>query len=161
MDLVRELGAFAFASRLKRLGDRLKAEATLLYQKKGIEFSDSWFLVAYILSKNEILTVTDMAEALGISRPAISQVTGDMTRKGFVKSRADKGDRRRKKMSLTAKGKRIVNELEPIWEAIGECTQELLDSKSKNILHAISDIEDGLEKQNMVDRVEEKLAAKR
>jgi len=52
-DTMREYGAMAFASRLKRLGDRLKAEATSLYRANGIEFNDSWFLVAFLLSKRK------------------------------------------------------------------------------------------------------------
>ena len=43
MDMMSEFGALAFASRLRRLGDRLKAEATKLYRANGIEFNDSWY----------------------------------------------------------------------------------------------------------------------
>jgi len=53
MDMMCEFGAMVFASRLRRLGDRLKAEATKLYRANGIEFNDSWFLVAFVLSNRE------------------------------------------------------------------------------------------------------------
>ena len=87
MDLLEELGAFAFASRLKRLSDRLKAEATTVYHHQGVDFNDSWFQVGYLLSRKDLMGITEIAKALGISRPAVSQMgcvrpSWSMRRKG-------------------------------------------------------------------------------
>jgi DNA-binding MarR family transcriptional regulator len=157
MDLLRDFGAMTFASRLKRLGDRLKAEATKLYHVQGIEFNDSWFLVAFLLSRNEGLSVTDMADMLGISRAAVSQMYRAMERKGLLVVHTDDSDRRRRLLYLTEEGRVAVAALEPIWNAIGECTEELVASSGRDVLKAITDIERMLEQRSLFERVGDRL----
>ena len=157
MDLLRDFGAMTFASRLKRLGDRLKAEATKLYNARGIEFNDSWFLVAFLLPRKEGLSVTDMAEMLGISRAAISQMYKAMERNGLLVVHTDDHDRRRRLLYLTEKGKDSVTALEPIWNAIGECTEGLIDATGQDVLTAIAEMEDTLGDQGLFERVNDHL----
>ena len=160
MDLLRDFGAMTFASRLKRLGDSLKAEATKLYKAHGIEFNDGWFLVAFLLSSNEGLSVTDMAEMLGISRAAISQMYRAMERNGLLVVHTDDRDRRRRLLYLTEKGRASVMELEPIWNAVGDCTDRLIESTGQDVLAAITELEDGLERASLFERVNDHLKKK-
>ncbi|HUV36774.1 MAG TPA: MarR family transcriptional regulator [Patescibacteria group bacterium] len=157
MDLLRELGTFAFASRLKRLSDRLKSEATTLYHHRGADFNDSWFLVGYMLSKEENLTVTEMAKALGISRPAISQTASEMSKNRLISVRIDETDKRRKILALTDRGRDAVEALEPIWRAVAECTAELVTESGQDVLKAIAAIEDGIESRSLLSRVLDRL----
>ena len=155
VDLMREFGAMAFASRLRRLGDRLKSEATKLYRANGIEFNDSWYLVALVLSNREGVSVTEVAEGFGISHAAISQMATAMERKGLLVGRPDERDRRRTLLHLTKEGRSAIEALRPIWEAVGECTEELIASTSKDLLPAISKFEEQLEQQSLFTRVTE------
>lgn len=157
IDLLRDFGAMTFASRLKRLGDRLKAEATRLYHSQGIAFNDSWFLVAFLLSRNEGLSVTDMAESLGISRAAVSQMYRAMERNGLLVVAGDDRDRRRRLLYLTEEGRAAVKALEPIWNAVGECTENLAGSTGHDVLEAISKMEVELEKRSLFERVSDHL----
>ena len=157
MDILRDFGAMTFASRLKRLGDKLKAEATKLYNAHGIEFNDSWFLVAFLLSTNEGLSVTDMAEMLGISRAAISQMYRAMERNGLLVVHRDDRDRRRRLLYLTEKGRSAVTALEPIWNAVGECTDQLIESTGQDVMAAISEMEEAIEKHSLFKRVNDHL----
>lgn len=155
MDMMREFGAVVFASRLRRLGDRLKSEATKLYRANGVEFNDSWFLVALVLSTREGISVTEAAEAFGVSHAAISQMATAMERKGLLASRPDERDRRRTLLRLTDEGRSAVEALRPIWYAVGECTEELVASTGQDLLSAVSRIEEQLEQQNLFTRVTE------
>ncbi len=146
-----------FASRLRRLGDRLKAEATRLYRANGVEFNDSWFLVAFVLSNRDGISVTEIADALGISHAAISQMATTMEHKGLLVARLDKRDRRRTLLHLTQKGRSAVDVLRPIWNVIGECTEELLASTGKDFLPAITEIEEQLERRSLFTRVTERI----
>jgi len=157
MDLVKELGVMAFASRLSRLSDRLKADATTLYHHRGVDFNDKWFLIAYMLSKNETMTVAEIAKALGVSRPSISQDLTEMANHGLITVQPDERDRRKRLLSLTYIGKEAVAALEPVWKAVGDCTCELLTSTGKDIMKAISDIERELERRSLFSRVVERL----
>jgi DNA-binding MarR family transcriptional regulator len=157
MDMMREFGAMAFASRLRRLGDRLKAEATKLYRANGIEFNDSWYLIALLLSTREGISVTEAADAFGISHSAISQMVTAMERKGLLVGRPDERDRRRTLLYLTKEGHSTIEALKPIWDAVGECTEELIASTGKDFLPAISELEEQLEQQNLFTRVTERM----
>ncbi|HER43931.1 MAG TPA: MarR family transcriptional regulator [Candidatus Eisenbacteria bacterium] len=157
MDLLRDFGTMTFASRLKRLGDRLKAEATRLYNARGVEFNDSWFLVAFLLSRNEGLSVTDMADMLGISRAAVSQMYKAMERNGLLVVHTDDRDKRRRLLYLTEEGRAAVTALEPIWNAVGKCTEDLVRETGQDVLKALSDIENELEERSLFERVSDHL----
>jgi DNA-binding MarR family transcriptional regulator len=157
MDTMREFGAMAFASRLRRLGDRLKAEATKLYRVYGIEFNDSWFLVALALSDRGEISVTEIAEAFGISHAAISQTVTAMERKGLLVRYPDERDSRRTLLELTQEGRSEVELLRPIWQVIGECTDEMIASTGIDLLSAITAIEDQLEYRSLYTRVTERI----
>jgi DNA-binding MarR family transcriptional regulator len=160
MDLIKESGTMTFASRLKRLGDRLKAEATKIYHSHGVEFNDSWFLVAFALSKREGSSVNEIAEMLGISHAAISQMYGAMERKGLLTIQEDPGDRRRKLLFLSETGRASVEKLEPIWDAVSESTDELLASIGLDFMRAIASIEESLDEKSLYERVEENLKSR-
>ncbi|MBU8920516.1 MAG: MarR family transcriptional regulator [Bacteroidales bacterium] len=156
-DVLKELGAFAFASRMKRLSDRLKAEVSQVYLEQGITFNDSWFLVGVMLSKHKRMTVTDMAEALGISPPAISQVYGDMVKAGIVEVETGDIDRRQRILSLTPAGASVVEALNPIWNAFEICTKDLFEEAGCDALAALTAMEECLEKKSMIQRLRETL----
>jgi len=153
MDILTELGAFAFASRLKRLSDRLKSEASTLYHHEGADFSDSWFLVGYMLSKNESMSVSEMAGALHISRPAISQIAGEMAKRNLINVTIDLQDRRRKRLVLTDEGREVIASLESIWKAVSKATEEILEGTGCNVLEVIAHIEAELERKSLFARV--------
>lgn len=157
MDLLKELGTFTFASRLKRLSDRLKSEATTLYHHSGADFNDSWFLIGYMLSRQENLTVTEMANALGISRPAISQIASEMSKHRLISVRIDKTDKRRKILALTDTGRDAVETLEPVWRAIAECTEELINASGQDMLKAIDTVEQAIAERSLFARVVDRL----
>lgn len=155
MDMMRDFGAMAFASRLRRLSDRLKAEATKVYRENGVEFNDSWFLVALVLSRREGISVSEAAETLGVSHAAISQMVAAMARKGLLIGHPDERDRRRTLLHLTEKGRDVVEALRPFWDAVGKCTDEMIASTGADLLPAITAIEEQLDQKNLFTRVNE------
>ena len=157
VDLMHECGAMVFASRLRRLGDRLKAEATKLYRANGIEFNDSWFLVAFVLSNRQDISVTEIAASLGISHAAVSQMASAMERKGLLVGRPDQRDRRRTLLCLTKEGRSAVKALQPIWNAVGDCTNEMIASMDRDLLSVITNFEEQLEQRSLFSRVTERL----
>jgi len=155
MDLMRALGAMAFASRLRRLSDRLKSEATRLYQAAGIEFNDSWFLLALMLSKREGVTVKEVSEAFGISHSAISQMATAMKSRKLIEGRKDPNDRRRTLLYLTEGGRSAVKALKPLWNTIGNCTEEIISQTGEDILSAITEMEERIQERDLFTRVNE------
>ena len=88
MEFYDLIGKTALGSRLRRLQDMLKTSADRIYSLYGIEIDGRWFPVLYMLSQKESCTVTELAESIGQTHPAVSQVVRAMSKKGLVESMA-------------------------------------------------------------------------
>ena len=157
MNLIRQLGAFTFASRLLRLSERLKEDVSTVYHSCGMDFDDHWFLVGYMLSEKSSMGVADMATRLGISRIRLTRMIEEMAEHGLVRLESDSEEPGQKLVSLTEDGEETVEELRTVWEAVGEATSELIMESHPELLEALTRIEDGLESHSLFARVSERL----
>ena len=153
MDIITELAELAFASRLKRLSERLSKDVSLLYHKLDVDFEARWFSILYALNRKSPMAVTELAQALGLTHTAINQLAKEMTKKGLVHSLKGKKDERKRLIYLADRGKKVFHKLTPVWEEILEATKKLIKSSNCDILGAIGEIEKQLDDQNMYERV--------
>jgi DNA-binding MarR family transcriptional regulator/ribosomal protein S18 acetylase RimI-like enzyme len=152
-DVITQLGELAFASRLRRLSERLLRDASRIYHAQRVEFEARWFPVLYLLQRDAPLAVTDVARALGITHPAVNQIARAMSAKGLLVTGKDRRDDRKRLLSLSAKGRRMVGALQPVWAAIEGATREVLHSTGDDVLGCLDRIEHALDEQEMYDRV--------
>ena len=54
-------------------------------------------------------TASEMAELLGVTQQAVSKTVGELVALGYVRQSVDSGDRRRRPLKLTARGRRAVD----------------------------------------------------
>ncbi len=156
VDLVKRLGPLAFASRLKRLADRLHRDVSRYYQSQSLDFEARWFPVLYVLKNHTSMAVTDLAESLDLTHPAITQIAGDMTEHGLVASDRDSKDERRHLLRLTPKAHRLLKDLEPIWADVRMATSELIEESGYDLLTGIGRVERRLDAISMYRRLEMK-----
>lgn len=156
-DIIQKLGALAFASRLKRLGERLQQDVSRVYKEQSVEFEARWFPVAFMLMRRDSMSVTDLADSLGLTHPAVSQTAALMKSEGLIESVKDETDERRSLLSLTPKGKQTLESLQPIWDAIQQSTAELIESGGPDLLRALSEIERQLGVRDMYTRVTDRI----
>ncbi|MCH9030883.1 MAG: MarR family transcriptional regulator [candidate division Zixibacteria bacterium] len=157
MDIIYQLGALAFATRLKRLSDRLSRDVSQVYSELEVDFEARWFTILYALSKKENMSITGLAEALGLTHPAVNQIAAEMTARGLLVSNKDKLDERKRLLSLSAEGKKTLRILKPIWKEIEQATGELLGEANGNLLLALKEIEEALNRKEMYARLAERL----
>ncbi len=157
MNLIRELGAFTFASRLMRLSERLKSEVSTVYHSCGMDFDDHWFLVGYMLSEQSSMSVAFMASQLSVSQPRLTGYIEEMVTHGLVRLEMDPWDPGQKLVSLTDDGEDTVAELRQVWEAVGDATAELISESHPEFLEALTRIEDGLEERSLFSRVSSRI----
>jgi DNA-binding MarR family transcriptional regulator/N-acetylglutamate synthase-like GNAT family acetyltransferase len=157
MDLIQQLGAMAFASRLKRLSERLHKDVSRVYSKQDVDFEARWFPVLYALKEQSSQPVTTLATSLRLTHPAINQIAGDMEKRGLVSSTRDKKDERKRLLRLTPKGRKLIKNLEPIWNIIEKETRKILRNSGGQILKSMDKIEASLDEKDMYDRVMDKL----
>jgi ribosomal protein S18 acetylase RimI-like enzyme len=152
-DLIEELGTLAFASRLRRLSERLLRDGSLIYQGENLNFQARWFPVFYLLWRQSPLAVTTIAQRLHLTHPAVNQVAGAMTKAGLLISTRDSRDDRRRLLSLSPAGKSLARQLQPIWQDIRDATTKLVSNCGTDLLGAIGRIERSLDEISMSERI--------
>ena len=153
MDTLLELKELALATRLKRLSEMLSKDVSLIYKSLKVDFKARWFTFFTLLIKKSPRNVTEIANALGISHTAVNQIARELLKKGYIIAEQDTEDERQRLLSISPYGKKIENELKPVWEKIKQANKELLDKASVNLLLVIDEIEEELKKESMYNKI--------
>jgi len=156
-DLIVQIGALAFATRLKRIAERLQKDISLVYKDLDVSFESRWFPVLFLLKDSSPQSVTDMARALGLTHPAVNQITVAMARRGLVDANRDSNDERRRLVFLTEAGEMTARTLTPVWNTIQAATEELIEETGFDVLTVLERIESALERKSIYDRVNRRL----
>jgi len=159
MSFYESLGFLVFGSRLRRLSEAFLADVNKIYAAHNLQFDAAWFPVFYILSRQETVSIKDIADELGISHSAVSQLISSLQQKGLTKTTTDGDDARKKVVAFTPKGKKLQKQVQPIWNALKSAMEALAGegAHSKTILTAIAEIEQGLQREPVFDRVQHEL----
>ncbi len=158
VDTIQKLGALAFASRLRRLSDRLYRDVAQVYDQLDVDVEPRWFPLLFLLSARPPMAVTEAASQLKLTHPAVHQIATAMGRRGLLLSRRDPKDERRRLLALSAKGRRTVSRLRPAWDAIRRQTEALIAESGSDLLTALDCLEIGLDRRSMFDRVAQRLS---
>jgi DNA-binding MarR family transcriptional regulator len=155
MSFYSSLGYLVFGSRLRRLSEYFLMEVNKVYEQSGIAFDASWFPVFYILSKQQNIPLTDIAEQLEVSHSAVSQLVTSLKKKGLVETAPCPDDGRRQLVMLTDKGESLLQEVQPVWEAITLAMTELTETQrqSKLLLEAITQVEKAVQQEPLSTRI--------
>lgn len=155
MDLIKSLGELAVGSRLKRLSDFIMKDGIRIYQSNNVDFQPKWFLVFYALSQNKKMSVTEIANELGLAHPTVSQTVKEMEKKGLLDSRPSPHDARKRELSLSQRGQVLLPKMEPIWRDISNAIHRILVQNEHSLLRAIEEVESRFEEKRFFDWVQE------
>ncbi len=160
MNLYQSLGYLVLGSRLRRLSEAFLSEINRAYQQAGIDFDASWFPVFYLLSKNDSLSIKELSEKTGVSHPAASQLITNLKSKKLVATATCADDGRRQLVQLTASGRSLLDQVLPVWDAVSKTMEELVagDPGCRDLLPAITSMENTFRSVNLSDRINHKLA---
>ncbi len=158
-DYSRIAGGAAIGARLRRLSESLDGDSTRVYAALGISFEQRWFGVLNQLAIRESATVGELAATLKITHVSVSQTRQSLEKAGIVRSQSDPEDARKKKIMLTAEGKRLVAKLRPIWAAFDEAALEL-NAESGDVVASLNKLDDALERQSIFERIMVRIAKK-
>ena len=122
MDFLSEQGVLSLGSRLKALSDRCYGIADELYREQGLGLQARWFPMLRLLRARGPLTVTEVADALGQTHSAVSQLATKLVAGGWLQTAGDAGDRRRRRLALSARAEAEMQAAQPLW---GELEAEL------------------------------------
>lgn len=141
MKTIEEMGALFLGTRLKRLSDQLYDEVDLIYASQNINLKSRWTAVLFLLHDEGDAGITQIAESMGLTHPAISQMSKRLLDLGYIDNKADPKDERRRVLGLSANGKQLIKKLKPLWEHIRICLDERINRSQDNLLNAILNME--------------------
>lgn len=157
MDRMRQFGSLSLGSRLRRLSDRLVDDVNKLYQSQGIDLNPTFFPLFNLLCQHGAMTVTEAAEQLGVTHPAISKIARKMLAEGWLSKTADPDDERRQLLALTDQSERLLTRIEPVWCAIRNYLDQFMARQQHPLLEALGEFEGELEKQGFLVPVQQML----
>lgn len=159
-DVLAEMGYLALGSRLKRLAERVQADATRAFSDRGIPVQATHFPLLAALTTYGPLSVTEAVEAVGISQPAVTRIHNSLQKLGLTRTVPVKGDNRQKQIRLTPKGEALVEDMKHnIWPHVRRAAQALCEGPDTDILSLITRLEEGLQARPIHVRIQDEIAA--
>lgn len=153
VDYLTNLGSLALASRLRRLLDEIQRQGRRVYSELSLDFEIRWFSVFHFVANNPASTITRIAHSLNLQHPSVVQFVSEMTERGLLQSERDSRDRRRRHVSLTPRGRRLLKKLRPVWRAFEDAGRDTLRENGNDLIGAISKFESALVRQSLCDRI--------
>lgn len=147
------LGRLALGSRLKALSDHFYGAADEVYQARGARIESRWLPVLRYLWDVGPTSVTEVAEAIGQTHSAVSQLTDKLVRAGMVRRRRDPADGRRTVLVLTDKAHSALSELGPIWCAVRRGVTAALGTHAAALLDALEACEQALRERPVAEAI--------
>lgn len=155
MDIFDEIGELALGSRTSRLAERIMQEGGALYEQENVDFEAKHFALFYALYKKGEMGVTELAGHLHLSHPAIIKLAKGLEKKGYLESKNDQIDKRRRLLSLSKKGVQIAPQLEEIWIDVAQMLHELVQTQEHNLLQSVREMEVLLAEKSIAERFRE------
>ena len=103
------------------------------------------------------MTIKELAESLQRTHSATSQKVAAMRAAGLVRTTTGT-DARTRKVTLTAKARRIIGKLAAEWRATEAALADLENEIPYPVSRVVADIEAALRRKSFHDRIAEKLA---
>jgi len=104
------------------------------------------------------MTITELASSVQRTHSATSQKVAAMRAAGLVRTTTGT-DARTRKVTLTAKARRIIGQLAAEWRATEAALADLENEIPYPIGRVVTDMEAALRRQSFHDRIAEKLAS--
>ena len=137
----------------------MDAEIGRIYAEAQIDgLKPSYVMELLRLNARGPMTITALAESVQRTHSATSQKVAAMRSAGLVRTMPGT-DARSKKVTLTAKAKRIVGRLAAEWRATEASIADIEAEIPYPLSKVVADIEKALQRKSFHDRIAEKLAA--
>lgn len=154
-DFLKELGYLAFATRLKRLSDRMMHSGRAMYKSLDMDIEPNWYLIFKLLKRDGQLSVTEIADKLQFSHPSVISINNKMIQKGYLQTTKSATDGRKQLLELTPKAKEALPKFEEVWEAGIIGLDKIIGHTS--MLTNISLLEELLDTENFMNRTLQEL----
>jgi ribosomal protein S18 acetylase RimI-like enzyme len=141
MEYIAQLGLVALGSRMRAVSDRLYALADEIYRVSGLGLQGRWLPLLRMLHDRGPQTVGDIAEGVGQTHSAVSQLADRLTDQGWLEVVVDPADKRRRRLALTARANAELRAAKPLWRAIDDLFAQHCREQGVDLLHTLATFE--------------------
>jgi DNA-binding MarR family transcriptional regulator len=120
---------------LRRVSNSVSSGFAQSLQAKQTSVAE-WVLLRHLWDRAQA-SPGEMAEALTMTRGAISKIIDKLESKGWIKSKINAKDNREKRLSLSEAGRRVVPELAEIADQNDQKFFSCLDSEDRTALRRL------------------------
>ena len=125
MPTLHDYGSLLLGSRLRKVAEALYAGVDEVYRSAGVDLPSRCFPILFLLRDHGRLGISELAEKLGQTHPAVSQMSRKLLQHRMVRELPDPKDDRRRLLALSAHGRAVMNRLQPVWKAIAAAAADL------------------------------------
>lgn len=158
-DYSRAFGGLALAARLRRLSERLDRDGARVYACHGVHFEQRWYGILRQLLDKQLMSVSEIADALRISHASVSEARRSMEKAGIIAEVGASGDRRRRMLGLTPLGLELCERLLPLWNDFNAVALEV-NMEAGDVVRLLDRLDDILREKSMFDRMMERATAR-
>jgi len=145
---------------LRRLLALLDGEVERVYAEAGVDFRSRYYPVFRALEREGTCTIRALAHRSGLTHSALSQTITEMRRAGLVTVMPGEEDARERNVHLSAKGQRMLTQLQPCWEAIARAADGLDEELEGAMFRVLDGAIAALERHPFFDRIQEATASR-
>jgi DNA-binding MarR family transcriptional regulator len=143
---------------LRLLQAAMDAEIASIYAEAKISGLKPSFVMELLrLHARGPMTITELARSVQLTHSAASQKVAAMRAAGWVRTTPG-SDARSKKVTLTAKARRVTGRLAAEWRATEAALADIETEIPYPLSRVVTDIEQALQRKSFHDRIAEKLA---
>ncbi|MBZ9989590.1 MarR family transcriptional regulator [Mesorhizobium sp. BH1-1-5] len=155
-DVLRSLGFLCLGSRMKRIGEQLQADTQRVLDRLDVRIQSSQYPLLAALDRLGPLPVGELAQSLGVAQPGVTRSAALLAELGLVEVNPSNDDQRRRIVSLSRNGRRLVDQAKrDIWPSIENAVADLCADLSGPLLGQLSAIEDRLAATPLDRRVDD------
>jgi DNA-binding MarR family transcriptional regulator/N-acetylglutamate synthase-like GNAT family acetyltransferase len=152
-DVIAELGYLFLGTRLKRLAERLQADAVKVHRAMGVDVQPAEVALLAAIDRFGPMTVSEAVEVLGVSQPAVTRVAGALVERGLLVAESDDDDRRQKRLRFTRSGRATVQKSKgAAWPLIGGALESICSPLQGSLLDQLAALERQLDERPLETR---------
>ncbi len=141
MDYIAQLGLVALGSRMRAVSDRLYAVADEVYRATGLNIQGRWLPLLRILHDRGPQTIGDIADGIGQTHSAVSQLADKLIEHDWLRVVADPNDKRRRRLALTSRAEAELRIAKPLWRTIEDLFAAHCREHDIDLLHTLTTFE--------------------
>ncbi|WP_343611664.1 GNAT family N-acetyltransferase [Novosphingobium sp.] len=153
-DVLQDYGDLFLGSRLKRLAERLQADAARIIREAGLPIQPAQFPMLAAIHRYGPITIGKAVEVLGISQPVVTRTLSGLMEMGLLETTRDGADQRQKTIRLTSAGQALMAQATvTVWPRVDAAVKTLCEGLDGRFLDQVGQMEEALDRQSLESRV--------